>query len=89
MNTAAFTDRKGQPQIAMTPTPGWSFARRENTLWAVLPAAIMIYSALLPPELRVSIADQTFYPTRLAGLALLPWLVLQLVRRPIRFILLE
>jgi len=57
--------------------------------WAVLPAAILIYSALIPPEVRINIADQTFYATRMAAVLLLPWLISQIVKRPVRLMWLE
>lgn len=40
---------------------------------------------MLPPEVRISIADQNFFAWRLAGFILLPWAIYGLIRFPIKF----
>lgn len=60
---------------------------RNPSKWIFLPAVLMIYAAIVPPEIRVSIADQTLYVPRIVGFALFPWLVLQSFRNPIRFVI--
>jgi O-antigen ligase len=90
MNTAALPTRGGIPKHATMPPPPRQVASpSQGAIWTVVPAVIMIFSAIIPPEIRFDVAEQTFYPTRLAGLALLPWLAMQMARRPIRFIWLE
>ncbi len=64
-------------------------AAGRKALWVILPALLLFYSALLPPEIRISVAGQTFYPPRLVGFGLLPWMIWQMVRQPVRFILLD
>lgn len=51
----------------------------------MLPALILFYSALLPMEVRFSIAEQTFYPPRIAAFLLLPWLINRLASGGLRF----
>lgn len=55
--------------------------------WVFLPAVLMIYAAIVPPEVRITVAEQTFYTPRLVQFALLPWLLLQTFRNPIRFVI--
>lgn len=64
-------------------------ANGRKALWVILPALLLFYASLLPPEIRISVAGQTLYPPRLVGFGLLPWLLWQLVRRPMRFNLLD
>lgn len=55
---------------------------------SILPAVLLFYAALLPPEVRVEIADQTLYSPRIVGLLLCPWLIWQAAkhRRIFRFV---
>lgn len=43
--------------------------------WAVLPAVLMVYSILLPPEVHIVLAGQNLYAYRLAIILLLPWVL--------------
>ncbi len=43
--------------------------------WAVLPAVLMVYSILLPPEVRIVLAGQNLYAYRLVIILLLPWVL--------------
>lgn len=55
---------------------------RENPLMVILPAVLLLYAAIMPPEIRVTIADQTLYPPRIVGLLMLPWLLMRISRSP-------
>ncbi len=46
----------------------------------LLPAVILVYAALLPFEIRITISEQTLYPPRIAAFLLLPWLLYRLPR---------
>jgi len=59
--------------------------RGENALLMVLPAALLLYSALMPNELRLSIADLSLYAPRVMGFLLLPWILFKVVRTRFRF----
>lgn len=50
----------------------------------VMPAIILVYASMLPQEIRISLADLAMFPWRLAGIAVLPWVILNLRRNPIR-----
>lgn len=52
----------------------------------LLPILLLVYSTLLPQEVRVSVAGQVMYPYRATALILLPWLLNRLVtgRLPFR-----
>ncbi|ABD27663.1 hypothetical protein Saro_3228 [Novosphingobium aromaticivorans DSM 12444] len=52
---------------------------------ALLPAIILFYATIIPMEVRFDIADQTFYPPRVAGFLLLPWLITKLVGGGLRY----
>lgn len=52
---------------------------------ALLPAIILFYATIIPMEVRFEIADQTFYPPRVAGFMLLPWILTKLVGGGLRF----
>lgn len=45
---------------------------------SLLPLTILIYSAMLPPEVRIMIGGVAFYAYRIVGFAILPWLLGQL-----------
>lgn len=51
----------------------------------LFPALLLFYSMILPMEVRFSIAEQTFYPPRIAAFILLPWLLRKLVSGGIKF----
>jgi len=58
--------------------PGTRVLRRrqgENTFALLLPMVLLVYSTLLPQEVRVSVAGQVIYPYRAVALILLPWLL--------------
>ena len=44
----------------------------------ILPFLLLVYSTLLPAEMRVSLSGQIIYPYRAAIFAILPWLILNL-----------
>lgn len=51
----------------------------------LLPAVILFYTTLLPQEMRIALADQTFYAYRVAWLLFFPWVLMQIVRGHLRF----
>lgn len=61
-------------------------AAQESNLIRVLPAALLVYAALLPFELRLTIADQTLYPPRIMAIIVLPWLCLRLPKARGQFV---
>ncbi len=52
-----------------------------SALKVILPAVILFYSVLLPSEIRISLAEQNLYPTRLAAFVILPWIFHRLMQR--------
>lgn len=56
-----------------------------SALLPITPVLILAFSVLLPPEFRITIAGQTLYSYRLAGFALLPWLMIRMLRGAYRF----
>ena len=69
--------------------PGARVLRRrqgENTFALLLPAVLLLYSALLPQEVRLSVAGQVIYPYRAVAFLLLPWLLSRIAtgRMPFR-----
>jgi hypothetical protein len=50
-----------------------------DALLPIAPALILTLSLLLPPEFRITIGGQTLYSYRLAGFALLPWVMLRML----------
>lgn len=60
------------------PLPHAHGARRrkaENTFVLLLPAVLLLYSTLLPQEVRFTIAGQVIFPYRAVSFVLLPWLL--------------
>lgn len=53
---------------------------RVNGFALILPAVVLFYSALMPSEARVELADQVLYPPRIASLIVLPSILWRLVR---------
>lgn len=53
---------------------------RSGALAVILPAVILFYSVLLPSEIRILIAEQNLYPTRLAALMIAPWMLLRIAQ---------
>lgn len=51
----------------------------------ILPALLLFYSMVVPMEVRFSIAEQAFYPPRIAALLLLPWLMNKLASGGLKF----
>lgn len=63
-------------------------SQHNSFLMALLPIApvlLLTLSVLLPPEFRITIAGQTFYSYRLACFALLPWVMVRMLRGGYRF----
>ncbi len=71
--------RTGQPAA-----PG-----RYGSLLTLLPIVLLVYSALLPPEVRLTLAGQNLYAPRIVGFLLLPFLLLQMVRGNVPFKLVD
>lgn len=46
----------------------------------ILPIVLLAYSTLLPQEVRITIADQQFFPWRVVCFILLPWVLSQAAR---------
>lgn len=67
------------------PFPQPVMASKAKTLSNLLPIIILFYSLLLPPEIRFSVAEQSFYPYRIAAIIILPWLISQLGSQHFRF----
>ncbi|MEO9461528.1 MAG: hypothetical protein ABJ242_02225 [Marinomonas sp.] len=53
---------------------------RAAALLTIVPLLLLIGSALLPPEFRITVAGQTFYSYRLACFGLVPWLLFRILR---------
>lgn len=69
--------------------PGARVLRRrqgENTFALLLPMVLLVYSTLLPQEVRISVAGQVIYPYRAVTFLLLPWLLSRIAtgRMPFR-----
>ncbi|MEQ8409958.1 MAG: O-antigen ligase family protein [Erythrobacter sp.] len=62
---------------------------RTNTLLALFPAVALFYAAMAPYEMRLDIAGQTLYAYRIVAFGVLPFLALNLVREPLRWVLLD
>lgn len=56
-----------------------------NPTALLLPAILIFYASMLPSEIRLSLADLTFYPPRLVGFAMLPFIILRAFRDPVRW----
>lgn len=56
-----------------------------TSLTHLLPIAILLYSTLLPQEIRVSVAGQVIYPYRAVTFLLLPWLLTLIVSGRVPF----
>lgn len=59
-------------------------ARAREHSASVFPAVLLVCASMLPPEVRITIADQTLFACRLVGFVLLPWAIYGLYRFPIR-----
>ncbi len=57
---------------------------RLTGLALIMPALVLFYAALMPSEFRLVIADQTFYPPRLASILVLPAIIWRLAAREVR-----
>jgi O-antigen ligase len=55
-----------------------------SRLGAILPAVLLFYSALMPSEVRVALADQVLYPPRIASLLILMPILWRLLRGEVR-----
>lgn len=53
---------------------------RAAALLTIVPLLLLIGSALLPPEFRITVSGQTFYSYRLVCFALVPWLLFRILR---------
>lgn len=51
----------------------------------LFPAVILLYSTLIPMEVRLNVADQAIYPPRMAAILLLPWIIKKLAEGRLKF----
>lgn len=51
----------------------------------ILPAFILLLAMFLPPEARITIADQTLYSYRIAYLLMMPWALSGILRGQLKF----
>ena len=58
-----------------------------SNMMVLLPAVILFYTVILPPEVRLSLGEQVLFAPRIIGFALLPWILWQLVRGQVRFVI--
>lgn len=79
----------GALRATVSKGPSWTGSGQRRAqlsgLFAVAPAFLIVCSLLLPVEVRVTLAGQTFYAYRIVWILLLPWLFTQIVRGSIRF----
>jgi len=54
---------------------------QSGALAIVLPAVILFYSVLLPSEIRILLAEQNLYPTRIAAFLITPWMLHRILQR--------
>lgn len=90
-NMASSAAPKRAPSPVQLPSgPGVRPASATNdTLLRILPAVLLLYAALIPFEVRVTLAEQTFYPPRIMCFLLLPWLVMRLPKADLKLTLLD
>lgn len=55
--------------------PRATMQRAASAAASLLPLTVLIYSAMLPPEVRLMIGGVAFYAYRIVGFAILPWLL--------------
>jgi hypothetical protein len=70
-SSIVLTDR----QIPLSPHPAARIRNRANDVVLLLPAILLLYSTLLPQEVRLNFAGQVIYPYRGVAFLLLPWLL--------------
>lgn len=71
--------RPGPTAIPRRVAPVRSSAR--DGLGRVLPIVVLFYAVLVPTEIRIELAGQFLYPTRLVEFCLLPWIFWQFAKR--------
>ena len=81
----ASTAIPNRPRARAVPLQARRAVRRENALAVILPAVLLFYAALMPSEIRISISEQTLYPTRIVAMMLLPAIFLRVLRKSVRF----
>ena len=57
-----------------------------SELGVILPAVLLLYSALLPSEVRLELAGQNIYATRIVGFLILPTMISRLAGNVVRLI---
>lgn len=83
MNTLALRRSADMaPSSAPRPPMGREGLR---TALHVMPLVLLLYSVVVPPEMRIDLAGQTIYPHRAVLIALLPWVLVALSRKRIQF----
>ncbi|XUU61079.1 O-antigen ligase family protein [Erythrobacter sp. HA6-11] len=77
--TAALQNQKSSKQFR-------AIQRRSKSaaVAPLLPLMVLVYSCFLPQEVHIDIAGQTIFAYRAVYLALLPWILIQLLRRRFR-----
>lgn len=68
-----------RPRLAPTPT------RKAHPIGIILPAIVLVFAAILPTEVRITVAEQNLYAPRIVGFLLLPVVISRLVKTPIKF----
>lgn len=73
-------------QSAPPPRRAANLRQGTSAIARLLPILLLMYSTLLPQEVRVSVAGQVIYPYRAVALILLPWLLNRIIsgRLPFR-----
>lgn len=61
--------------IPLSPAFATRRKTRANDVLLLLPAILLLYSTLLPQEVRLTLAGQVIYPYRAVAFLLLPWLL--------------
>lgn len=51
----------------------------------LLPVIFLIYASFVPQQVRISLADQNFFPWRIVGIVLLPWVFTILAQNRVKF----
>lgn len=62
-------------QIALSPAHAAIRPKGASNTALLLPAVLLLYSTLLPQEVRVTLAGQVIYPYRAVAFLMLPWLL--------------
>lgn len=62
-------------QIALSPSHAAIRPKSASNIALLLPAVLLLYSTLLPQEVRITLAGQVIYPYRAVAFIMLPWLL--------------